>query len=55
MFGGAFTRPGERWPVIDRRTVPELPAAAVGHEEADEEVVLRMGIDVYKPEHGCLE
>jgi hypothetical protein len=36
---------------IDRRVVPELPAAAVGHKEADEEVVLRMGIDIYKPEH----
>jgi hypothetical protein len=33
----------------------ELPAAAAGDEEADEEVVLRMGIDVLKPEHRCLE
>ena len=55
VFGGALKRPGERWPVIDRRAVPKLPAAAVGHKEADEEVVLRVRIDVYKPKHRILE
>jgi hypothetical protein len=32
----------------------ELPAAAAGQEEADEEVVLRMGIDGLNFEHRCL-
>ena len=43
----------ERWSLMKRDA--ELPAAAAGDEEADEEVVLRMGIDVLKPEHWCLE
>jgi hypothetical protein len=32
----------------------ELPAAAAGDEKADEEVVLRMRIDVLRTEHGYL-
>jgi hypothetical protein len=40
---------------IAARGSAKLPAAAAGEEEADEEVVLRMGIDVLKSEHRCLE
>ena len=40
---------------MSQREEVELPAAAVGDEEADEEVVLRMRVDVFKSEHGYLE
>jgi hypothetical protein len=53
--GISYPRDRERWPAIDRGAAPELPAATAGQEEADEEVVLRRGIDVYEPEHECLE
>jgi hypothetical protein len=39
---------------MNQRGEAELPAAAVGDEEADEEVVLRMRVDVLKTEHGYL-
>jgi hypothetical protein len=40
---------------MNQRGEAELPAAAVGDEEAEEEVVLRMRVDVFKSEHGYLE
>ena len=40
---------------MKQRGDAKLPAAAVGDEEADEEVVLRMRVDVFKTEHGYLE
>jgi hypothetical protein len=40
---------------MNQRWGAELPAAAVGDEEAEEEVVLRMRVDVFKSEHGYLE
>jgi hypothetical protein len=38
--------------IKSREGAPALPAAAAGQEEADKEVVLRMRVDVFKPEHG---
>jgi hypothetical protein len=54
LLGAESTREASDGRQLRGARVAESPAATTGQEEADIEVVLRMGIDGFKPEHGYL-